>query len=99
MLHALTLTVLAGLSTGIGGLVAALFRPGRRAMALCSGFAAGVMLAMSLLDKDPNDCFAIGFPKDSPYYETFNNTLKEMMENGELDSIIASHLSEEFIAD
>lgn len=56
-------------------------------------------LAMSLLDKDPNDCFAIGFPKDSPYYETFNNTLKEMMENGELDSIIASHLSEEFIAD
>lgn len=56
-------------------------------------------LAMSLLDKDPNDCFAIGFPKDSPYYETFNNTLKEMMENGEIDSIIASHLSEEFIAD
>lgn len=56
-------------------------------------------LAMSLLDKDPNDCFAIGFPKDSPYYETFNNTLKEMMESGEIDSIIASHLSEEFIAD
>lgn len=56
-------------------------------------------LTMSLLDKDPNDCFAIGFPKDSPYYETFNNTLKEMMESGEIDSIIASHLSEEFIAD
>ena len=54
MLHALTLTVLAGLSTGIGGLVAALFRPGRRAMALCSGFAAGVMLAMSLLDLLPH---------------------------------------------
>lgn len=54
MLHALTLTILAGLSTGIGGLVAALFRPGRRAMALCGGFAAGVMLAMSLLDLVPH---------------------------------------------
>ncbi len=55
-------------------------------------------LAMSLLDKT-DDCFAVGFPKESPYYETFNNTLKEMMENGELDEIIASHLSEQFILD
>ena len=55
-------------------------------------------LSMSLLDKT-EDCFAIGFPKESPYYETFNNTLKEMMENGELDEIIASHLSEQFILD
>ena len=47
---------------------------------------------MSLLDKT-EDCFAIGFPKESPYYETFNNTVKEMMDNGELDEIIASHLS------
>jgi len=56
-------------------------------------------LELSLLDKNEADCFAIGFPKDSPYYETFNNTLKEMMENGELDEIITEHLSEEFIAD
>ena len=55
-------------------------------------------LKMSLLDKT-DDCFAIGFPKNSPYYETFNNTLKEMMENGELDAIIADHLSEQFILD
>lgn len=55
-------------------------------------------LEMSLLDKT-DDCFAIGFPKESPYYETFNNTLKEMMENGELDEIIADHLSEQFILD
>lgn len=55
-------------------------------------------LEMSLLDKT-EDCFAIGFPKESPYYETFNNTLKEMMENGELDEIIANHLSEQFILD
>lgn len=54
-------------------------------------------LAMSLLDKDESNCFAIGFPKNSPYYETFNNTLKEMMSNGELNTIIANHLSEEFI--
>lgn len=55
-------------------------------------------LEMSLLDKT-EDCFAIGFPKESPYYETFNNTLKEMMENGELDKIVAAHLSEQFILD
>lgn len=55
-------------------------------------------LTMSLLDKT-DDCFAIGFPKESPYYETFNNTLKEMMENGELDEIIKSHLNEQFILD
>ncbi len=55
-------------------------------------------LAMSLLDKT-EDCFAIGFPKESPYYETFNNTLKEMMENGELDEIIKAHLNEQFILD
>lgn len=56
-------------------------------------------LKLSLMDKVDDDCFAIGFPKESPYYETFNNTLKEMMENGELDKIIASHLSEQFILD
>lgn len=53
-------------------------------------------LSMSLLEKT-DDCFAIGFPKESPYYETFNNTLKEMMENGELDEIIKNHLNEQFI--
>ena len=55
-------------------------------------------LKMSLLDKT-DDCFAIGFPKNSPYYETFNNTLREMMNDGELDKIIADHLSEQFILD
>ena len=55
-------------------------------------------LSMSLLDKT-DDCFAIGFPKESEYFETFNNTLKEMRENGELDAIIANHLNEQFILD
>ena len=55
-------------------------------------------LKMSLLDKT-DDCCAIGFPKESPYYETFNNTLKEMMDDGELNKIIAEHLSEQFILD
>lgn len=55
-------------------------------------------LKMSLLDKT-DECFAIGFPKESPYYETFNNTLKEMMDDGELNKIIAEHLSEQFILD
>ncbi len=56
-------------------------------------------LTLSLLEKQEADAFSIGFPKDSPYYETVNNTLIEMMENGELDAIIANHLSEEFIID
>lgn len=55
-------------------------------------------LAMSLLDKT-DDCHAIGFPKESPYFETFNNTLKEMMGNGEWDAIVASYLNEQFILD
>lgn len=55
-------------------------------------------LSMSLLDKT-DDCFAIAFPKESPYYDTVNNTLKEMMENGELDEIIKAHLSDQFILD
>ncbi|MGL4798864.1 MAG: ABC transporter substrate-binding protein [Cellulosilyticaceae bacterium] len=55
-------------------------------------------LAMSLLDKT-EDCFAIGFPKESPYYETINSELINMMENGELDAIITKYLSEEFILD
>ena len=55
-------------------------------------------LKMSLLDKT-DDCFAIGFPKESPYYETFNNTLKEMMDDGELFKIIEEHISEQFILD
>lgn len=53
-------------------------------------------LAMSLLEKT-DDCFAIAFPKESPYYDVINNTLKEMMENGELDEIIKAHLNEQFI--
>lgn len=55
-------------------------------------------LSMSLLDKT-DDCHAIGFPKESPYFETFNNTLKEMMSNGEWDAIVASYLNEQFILD
>lgn len=55
-------------------------------------------LSMSLLDKT-DDCFAIAFPKESPYYETVNHTLKTMMENGELDEIIKAHLNEQFILD
>lgn len=55
-------------------------------------------LAMSLLAKT-DDCFAIAFPKESPYYDVINNTLKEMMANGELDEIIKAHLNEQFILD
>lgn len=47
------LTTLAGLSTALGGLLALPMRPDRRMLAAGSGFAAGVMLAASLLDLLP----------------------------------------------
>ena len=55
MLFALTLTTLAGLSTGLGGLVVLLFkRPRARMMAFSMGFAGGVMLTVSLSDMLPH---------------------------------------------
>lgn len=55
MLHALTLTTLAGLSTGLGGLVVFFFhRPGAKLMAFSLGFAGGVMLTVSLSDMLPH---------------------------------------------
>ena len=52
------LTLVAGLSTGLGGVLAAAVRPSRRALDACMGFAGGVMLAISLADLAPA---AIGF--------------------------------------
>ena len=51
-------TVVAGLSTGLGGVLAAAVRPSRQALDACMGFAGGVMLAISLADLAPA---AIGF--------------------------------------
>ena len=49
----LLLTTLAGLSTGLGGVIAVLFKPTERLLALCAGFAGGVMLTVSLADLAP----------------------------------------------
>lgn len=53
MQTAFLLTVLAGLSTGLGGVLAALLRPTPRLLRLCSGFAGGVMVTISLADLAP----------------------------------------------
>ncbi len=50
---ALLITTLAGLSTGLGGLLCLLRRPTDRAMAVSMGFAGGVMLTVSLMDMLP----------------------------------------------
>ena len=52
-MHPLLLTTLAGLSTGLGGLIAALFCPGEKLLSVSAGFAGGVMLAASLADLVP----------------------------------------------
>ncbi len=55
MLHALILTTLAGLSTGIGGLVVLLCKqPNEKMLSLSLGFAAGVMMTVSLTDMLPH---------------------------------------------
>lgn len=55
MLYALMITTLAGLSTGLGGLIVLCCRrPGARMMAFSLGFAAGVMCTVSLSDMLPH---------------------------------------------
>lgn len=55
MITALFFTTLAGLSTGLGGLVVlGCRRPGERLMACSLGFAAGVMVTVSLSDMLPH---------------------------------------------
>lgn len=49
----LLVTTLAGLSTGIGGVLAVVVRPGERLLAASMGFAAGVMITVSLADLIP----------------------------------------------
>lgn len=53
MRMALLFTTLAGLSTGLGGLIAALFPSTPRLLAASAGFAGGVMLTVSLADLAP----------------------------------------------
>lgn len=53
MLYAMVATTLAGLATALGGVLGALYRPGRRGMAFAMGFGAGVMLSISLMDMLP----------------------------------------------
>lgn len=59
---ALCMTTLAGLSTGLGGLTVLWFRPTRRLLSRALGFAAGVMLAVSLGDLLPG---SLGFFEQS----------------------------------
>ena len=49
----IVLTTLAGLSTGVGGLLAVLCPPSERLLAASAGFAGGVMLTASLTDLMP----------------------------------------------
>ena len=49
----LLFTTLAGLSTTLGGVIAVLFKPTPRLLAVCGGFAGGVMLTVSLADLAP----------------------------------------------
>jgi zinc transporter, ZIP family len=49
-LNVLALGTVAGLGTGLGGLIAVIRRPGRRMFGLLMGFTAGVMITLSFLD-------------------------------------------------
>lgn len=58
ILPVLLVTTLAGLSTGLGGLLAVIAKPGDRLLAASMGFAAGVMVTVSLADLIPE---ALGY--------------------------------------
>lgn len=53
LLNVLLLSLVAGLATGLGGLVALVKKPGRKFFGACLGFAAGVMLGLSFLQLLP----------------------------------------------
>jgi len=54
-------------------------------------------LEMNLLSaEESEEAFAIAFPKGSKWLEPFNQELKKMKENGELDKIVTKWLGEEF---
>lgn len=50
MLNAVGLSLLAGMGTGLGGLIAILHRPGRRTFGFLMGITAGVMITLSFLE-------------------------------------------------
>lgn len=50
LLHAFTLSLIAGLGTGLGGLIAVLGTPGRRTFGFMMGLTAGVMITLSFLE-------------------------------------------------
>ena len=56
----LAMTILAGLSTGVGGLIPLLVPPSDRLMAGSMGFAGGVMLTVSLADLLPGELAVTG---------------------------------------
>lgn len=59
---AFILTAAAGLSTTVGTLLVLVVRnPGRRFMAICLGFAAGVMVLVSFVELLPRSTAALGF--------------------------------------
>ena len=50
LLNVVLLSLMAGLGTGLGGLIAVLRRPGRRSYGLLMGITAGVMICLSFLE-------------------------------------------------
>ncbi|MBN2386197.1 MAG: ZIP family metal transporter [Anaerolineales bacterium] len=50
VLNVLLLSLIAGLGTGLGGLIAVLRRPGRRSFGLLMGITAGVMICLSFME-------------------------------------------------
>lgn len=50
ILNIFLLSLVAGLATGVGGLIAIIRKPGKRSFGFLMGFAAGVMITLSFLD-------------------------------------------------
>ena len=50
LLNVVLLSLVAGLGTGVGGLVAILLKPGKRSFGFLMGIASGVMITLSFLE-------------------------------------------------
>ena len=51
LLDVLVLSTLAGLATGLGGLIVLVRKPGKKLLGLLMGFAAGIMITLSFLSE------------------------------------------------
>ena len=78
ILPVIILSLLAGMMTGLGGLIAIISKPGRRSFGFLIGIAAGVMITLSFLDL-VNEAWTHGGFLTATIVETANRTEADLI--------------------